>query len=102
MIDFLLLKLRDADAAKQLFRKALRNLSHPPPRVINTDLAPICGAATPDLKKEGHFAAVAGTLPSPNRGGSRVGPRCANGSRSIEGEDVLQLDFTEEHGLQLS
>lgn len=43
MIDFLLLKLRDADAAKQLFRKALRNLSHPPPRVINTDLAPIGG-----------------------------------------------------------
>src|ERR1700691_1674433 len=52
-IDFLLSALRDADAAKRLFRKALSHLSHPQPRVLNTDLAPIYGSALPDLKKEG-------------------------------------------------
>src|SRR6266853_6817401 len=52
-IDFLLSAFRDADAAKRLFRKALSDRSHPQPRVINTDLAPIYGAAIPDLKKEG-------------------------------------------------
>src|SRR3984893_8775709 len=52
-IDFLLSALRDAAAAKQLFRKALSSPSHPQPRVINTDLAPIYGAAIPDIKKEG-------------------------------------------------
>src|ERR1700680_23419 len=52
-IDFLLSALRDASAAKQLFRKALSSLSHPQPRVINTDLAPIYGSAIPDIKKEG-------------------------------------------------
>src|ERR1700729_1995827 len=51
-IDFLS-ALRDADAAKRLFRNALSNLSHPQPRVINTDLAPIYGSAIADLKKEG-------------------------------------------------
>ena len=40
-IDFLLSALRDADAAKRLFRKALSDRSHPQPRIINTDLAPI-------------------------------------------------------------
>src|ERR1700685_2767013 len=35
-IDFLLSALRDADAAKRLFRKALSDRSHPQPRVINT------------------------------------------------------------------
>ena len=44
--------LRDANAAKRLFRKALNNLSHPQPRVINTDLAPIYGSAIADMKKE--------------------------------------------------
>ena len=53
-IDFLLSALRDADAAKQLFRKALSSPSHPQPRVINTDLAPIYGSAIPDIKKEGN------------------------------------------------
>jgi IS6 family transposase len=48
-IDFLLSALRDANA---LFRKALSDLSHPQPRVINTDLAPIYGSAIADLKKE--------------------------------------------------
>ena len=40
-IDFLLSAFRDTDAAKHLFRKALSAASHPQPRVINTDLAPI-------------------------------------------------------------
>ena len=57
-IDFLLSALRDADAAKRLFRKALSERSHPQPRVINTDLAPIYGAAIADIKKEGPCAAV--------------------------------------------
>ena len=45
--------LRDADAAKRLFRNALGNQSHPQPRVFNTDLAPIYGAAIADIKEEG-------------------------------------------------
>ncbi len=52
-IDFVLSALRDADAAKRLFRKALADPSHPQPRVINTDQAPIYGSAIPDIKKEG-------------------------------------------------
>ena len=52
-IDFLLSALRDADAAKRLFRKALSTLSHPQPRVINTDLAAIYTSAIPAIKKEG-------------------------------------------------
>jgi len=52
-IDFLLSAKRDADAAKRLFRKALRDRSHPQPRVINTDLAPIYASAIPAIKKEG-------------------------------------------------
>ena len=52
-IDFLLSALRDADAAKCLFCKALSDRSHPQPRVINTDLAPIYSSAIPDSKKEG-------------------------------------------------
>jgi IS6 family transposase len=45
--------LRDADAAKRLFRSALSDQSHPQPRVINTDLAPIYGSAIANIKKEG-------------------------------------------------
>ena len=52
-IDFLLSALRDADAAKRLFRKALSD--HSQPRVINTDLAPIYSSAIPAIKKEGTF-----------------------------------------------
>jgi len=52
-IDFLLSALRDAETAKRLFRKALSNPSHPQPRVINTDLAPIYRSAIPDTKKDG-------------------------------------------------
>src|SRR5712691_7301940 len=46
-IDFLLSALRDADAAKRLFRKALSD--HSQPRVINTDLAPIYSSAIPAI-----------------------------------------------------
>ena len=52
-IDFLLSARRDAHAAKRLFRKALNDPSHPQPRVINTDLAPIYTSAIPAIKKEG-------------------------------------------------
>ena len=52
-IDFLLSALRDAGAAKRLLRQALSDPSHPQPRVINTDLAPIYGSAIPDIQKEG-------------------------------------------------
>ena len=52
-IDFPLSALRDAEAAKRLFRKALSDPSHPQPRVINTDQAPIYGSAIADIKKEG-------------------------------------------------
>src|ERR1700686_2205362 len=52
-IDFCLSAFRDADAAKRLFRKALSDRSHPQPRAINTDLAPIYTAAIPAIKKEG-------------------------------------------------
>jgi transposase-like protein len=52
-IDFFLSALRDADAARRLFRNALKDPSHPQPRVINTDLAPIYSSAIPASKKEG-------------------------------------------------
>jgi IS6 family transposase len=52
-IDFLLSALRDADAAKRLFRNALKDPSHPQPRVINTDLAAIYSSAISDIKKDG-------------------------------------------------
>jgi transposase-like protein len=52
-IDFLLSARRGAEAAKRLFRKALIDPSHPQPRVINTDLAPIYTSAIPAIKEEG-------------------------------------------------
>ncbi len=55
--------MRDAEAAKRLFRKALSNSSHPQPRVINTDLAPIYGSAIPDIKKEGTLRRRCGHRP---------------------------------------
>ena len=51
-IDFLLSALRDAAAAKRLFRKALSDPSHPQPRVINTDQARLYGSAITE-KEEG-------------------------------------------------
>jgi transposase-like protein len=45
--------LRDADAAKRLFRQALKDLSHPQPRAIDTDLAAIDSSAILQMKKEG-------------------------------------------------
>src|SRR5208282_4633502 len=52
-IDFLLSALRDAAAAKRLFRKALSDPAHPQPRVINTDQARLYGAAIAGVKAEG-------------------------------------------------
>ena len=52
-IDFLLSALRDAAAAKRLFRQALSDSSHPQPRVINTDQARRYGAAIAAVKAEG-------------------------------------------------
>jgi transposase-like protein len=52
-IDFLLSALRDAAAAKRLFRKALSDSSHPQPRVINTDQARLYGSAIATVKEEG-------------------------------------------------
>ena len=63
-IDFLLSALRDADAAKRLFRRAMADRSHPQPRVINTDLAPIYSSGIADIKKDGHCAAAADIDPS--------------------------------------
>src|ERR1700720_3588839 len=51
-IDFLLSALRDAAAAKRLFRKALSDPSHPQPRVINTDQARLYASAIPGVKEE--------------------------------------------------
>src|SRR6201984_2978140 len=52
-IDFLLSALRDAAAAKRLFRKALSDPSHPQPRVINTDQARLYVSAIAGEKVEG-------------------------------------------------
>src|ERR1700689_335051 len=52
-IDFLLSALRDAAAAKRLFRMALSDPAHPQPRVITTDQARLYGAAIAALKAEG-------------------------------------------------
>src|SRR6202051_1536112 len=62
-IDFLLSAKRDAAAAKRLFRKALRDRSHPQPRVINTDLAPIYASAIPAIKKERTLPGCGGDRP---------------------------------------
>ena len=45
--------LRDAAAAKSLFRKAPTDPSHPQPRVIHTDPARLYGAAISGVKQEG-------------------------------------------------
>jgi len=52
-IEFLLSALRDAAAAKRLFRQALSDPSHPQPRVINTDKARLYCAAIAAVKREG-------------------------------------------------
>jgi transposase, IS6 family len=52
-VDFLLSALRDAAAAKRLLRQALREPSHPPPRVINTDKARLYCSAIAGVKEEG-------------------------------------------------
>ena len=52
-INFVLSGLRDVATATRLFRKALTDLSHPPPRVINTDQARLYGSAISGVKKAG-------------------------------------------------
>jgi transposase, IS6 family len=52
-IDFLLSAMRDAAAARRLFRGALSDPSHPPPRVIGTDQARLYGSAIAGAKQEG-------------------------------------------------
>jgi transposase-like protein len=52
-IDFLLSALRDAAAAKRLFRQALSDRAHPQPRVINTDKAALYDSAIAAVKTEG-------------------------------------------------
>lgn len=52
-IDCVLSGLRDAAAAKRLFRKVLTVPSQPQPRVINTDQARLYGAAISGVKPEG-------------------------------------------------
>src|ERR1019366_8636960 len=47
------LSLRDAAAAKRLFRQALSDPSHPQPRVINTNKARLYGSAIAGVKSEG-------------------------------------------------
>ena len=56
-IDFALSALRDAAAARRLFRKALSDPSHPQPRVINTDQARLYGSAIPAVQEEGTLRA---------------------------------------------
>ncbi len=60
-IDFLLSALRNADAAKRLFRKALGDRFHPQPRVINPDLAPIYSSAIPAVSRKGRYATAVDT-----------------------------------------
>ncbi|MGH9400662.1 MAG: IS6 family transposase, partial [Terriglobia bacterium] len=52
-IDFFLLPLRSADAAKALLAKALADPAPPQPRGINTDKAPCYPAAISASKEEG-------------------------------------------------
>jgi transposase-like protein len=52
-IDLVLSALRDAAAAKRLFRKALTDPSHPQPRVINTDQARIYDSTILAVEEEG-------------------------------------------------
>ena len=52
-IDFLLTAKRDAAAAKRFFRKALRALGNPIPRVINVDKNPAFPRAIEASKAEG-------------------------------------------------
>ncbi len=55
-IEFFLSAFRDPDAAKSLFRRALRDSAHPLPRVINTDSAPTYPSAIPALQRSGVIA----------------------------------------------
>jgi len=51
-VEFFLSAFRDKESAQSLFRRALRH-GAPPPRVINTDLAPTYPAAIGGLQRSG-------------------------------------------------
>ncbi len=55
-IEFFLSAFRDLEAAKSLFRRPLRNSTHPQSRVVNTDLAPTYTPAIPALRRSGVVA----------------------------------------------
>ena len=57
--------LRDAAAAKHLFRKALTDPSHPQPRVINTGQARIYDPAILAVQEQGTFASPLPTSAGP-------------------------------------
>jgi len=52
-VEFFMSAFRDLEAAKSLFRRALRDGAHPQPRVINTDLAPTYPRAIAELQYNG-------------------------------------------------
>ena len=51
-VEFFLSAFRDRESAQSLFRRAIRH-GAPPPRVINTDLAPTYPTATAGLQRSG-------------------------------------------------
>ena len=69
------LGLRDAAAAKRVFRKTLTDQSHRQPRVIDTDQARLYGAAISGEKKvAGHPASVISIGPDTRRRRSQAKP----------------------------
>ena len=54
-VEFFLSAFRDKDAAQSLFRRAIRH-GAPPPRVINTDLAPTYPTAIAGLQRSGDLS----------------------------------------------
>jgi transposase, IS6 family len=61
-VEFFLSAFRDKESVQTLFRRAIRH-GAPPPRVINTDLAPSYPTAIAGLQRSGDRRAVAGTGP---------------------------------------
>ena len=70
-IDFVLSGLRDAAAAKRLFRKALAAPSHPQTRVINTDRARIYNVGDPRRARTRTVASPMPTSPAPYKSPTR-------------------------------
>ena len=61
-VEFFLSAFRDKESAQSLFRRAIRH-GAPPPRVINTDLAPTYLTAIAGLQRSATYRAIAGTGP---------------------------------------